>query len=90
MKFVIESNDRNSLKLNLNIRIRNKSRINKFYDLGIDLPDPKAFNSISHTLDLSFYDDISKGLIDKKKLDEVVIRYRSHICLLYTSDAADE
>ena len=79
MKFLIESNDLNCLKLNINIRIRNKSRINKFYDLGIYLPDPKAFNSISHTLDLSFYNDISKGLIDKKKLDEIVIRYRSHI-----------
>ena len=79
MKFVIDLNDRNSLKLNLNIRIRNKSRINKFYDLGIYLPDPKAFNIITHTIDLNLYDNISQGIIDRKKLDEIVNRYRSHI-----------
>ena len=79
MKFVIDLNDRNSLKLNLNIRIRNKSRINKFYDLGIYLPDPKAFNIITQTIDLNLYDNISQGIIDRKKLDEIVNRYRSHI-----------
>ena len=79
MKFVIDLNDRNSLKLNLNIRIRNKSRINKYYDLGIYLPDPKAFNIITHTIDLNLYDNISQGIIDRKKLDEIVNRYRSHI-----------
>ena len=79
MKFVIDLNDRNSLKLNLNIRIRNKSRINKIYDLGIYLPDPKAFNIITQTIDLNLYDNISQGIIDRKKLDEIVNRYRSHI-----------
>ena len=79
MKFSVDLKKSNALKLHLNTRIRNTSAINKVFNTQIYLPHPKAFSTSTLTIDLSFYNDHSQGLLDQKKLDQVVTGYRSNI-----------
>ena len=79
MKFSVDLKKSNALKLHLNTRIRNTSAINKVFNTQIYLPHPKAFSTSTLTIDLSFYNDHSQGLLDQKKLDQIVTGYRSNI-----------
>lgn len=79
MKFSVDLKKSNALKLHLNTRIRNTSAINKVFNTQIYLPHPKAFSTSTLTIDLSFYNDHSQGLLDQKKLDQVITGYRSNI-----------
>ncbi len=66
MKFSVDLKKSNALKLHMNIRIRNSSAINKVFNAQIYLPHPKAFSTSTLTIDLSFYNDQSQGLLDQK------------------------
>ena len=79
---------------NRNFQVRLGSCLSRVYDLEMGVPQGSILSVTPFGLKInSIVNTLSPGLECSLYVDDFLICYRSkyiHICLLYTSDAADE
>ena len=81
MKFIKDEENTYPLRLIIKLRIRNSGTINRVYNTGIQLPNYKAFNFNSHTIDEMYYED-GEAFIHQQRLEQIITSYRKNIDLL--------